>query len=205
MAFRYTDELIKQGFSYVEYRSRIINQLAGQDSAPESDRKLLKYTAKNEVRMSALDQSLTIMPQIHDALKNSKPVIWLVLTEGWCGDAASSVPVIARIAALYPDKIELRFLFRDENPELMDAHLTNGGKSIPKLIMLDESLSFLNSWGPRPELLQSQMESWKTEYEHDFKGLIQRVNSWYDEDESISIQMEIAALMADHVSGPQSV
>jgi len=67
---------------------------------------LLKYTAKNEARMSALDQRLSIIPQVHQAIKNAKPVIWLVLTEGWCGDAASSVPVIARIAALYPEKIE---------------------------------------------------------------------------------------------------
>lgn len=205
MAFKYTQDLIKQGSSYADYRNMILNQLAEQDSASESARKLLKYTAKNEVRMSALDQRLTIIPQVHQAIKNAKPVIWLVLTEGWCGDAASSVPVIARIAALYPEKIELRFLLRDENPDLMDAHLTNGGKSIPKLIMLDESLSFLNSWGPRPQELQNHMESWKTEYEHDFKGLIEKVNAWYDEDQSVAIQVELAAMLVNRTASQQTV
>lgn len=198
MAFRYTHNLIDEGFTYAEYRAKILNQLAGQDTAQESARKLLKYTSKNEARMSVLDQSLTLIPELSHTFKDSKPLIWLVLTEGWCGDAASSVPVIAKIAAQFPDKIKLRFFFRDENPELMDEHLTNGGKSIPKLIMLDEALTFLTSWGPRPQALQNQMSSWQAEYENDFTALIRRVNAWYDDDKSVSIQQEIQNMVVDH-------
>jgi len=205
MAFKYTNDLINQGFTYAAYRNKISNQLAEQDSAQESVRKLLKYTSKNEARMTSLDQSLTLIPEVLETLRNSKPVTWLVLTEGWCGDAASSVPVIAAIAAQFPDKIKLRFFFRDENPELMDVHLTNGGRSIPKLIMLDESLHFITSWGPRPQVLQDQMDVWKAEYENDFTALIRRVNAWYDEDKSVSIQSEICNMMADQATGLQSV
>jgi len=205
MAFKYTNDLINQGFTYAAYRNKISNQLAEQDSAQESARKLLKYTSKNEARMTSLDQSLTLIPEVLETLKDSKPVTWLVLTEGWCGDAASSVPVIAAIAAQFPDKIKLRFFFRDESPELMDAHLTNGGRSIPKLIMLDESLNFLTSWGPRPQTLQDQMGVWKDEYENDFTALIRRVNSWYDDDQGISIQREIRTMIVDQKTRQQSV
>lgn len=155
--------------------------------------------------MSMLDQSLELLPEVLEAVKASEPVFWLVLTEGWCGDAASSVPVIAKIAAQFPDKIMLRFFFRDENPELMDAHLTNGGKSIPKLIMLDASLNFLASWGPRPETLQAQMSLWKTEYENDFVALIRRVNAWYDEDMGVSVQRELRDMMAHNTTTPHNV
>ncbi|WP_407427719.1 thioredoxin family protein [Arcticibacter sp.] len=205
MAFKYTHDLINQGLTYAAYRKKIVNQLAEQDSAQESVRKLLKYTAKNEGRMTAIDQSLRLIPDVLNILKDAKPVTWLVLTEGWCGDAASSIPVIAAIAAQFPDKIDLRLVFRDENPELMNAHLTNGGKSIPKLVVLDESLNFLTSWGPRPQALQDQMEVWKAEYENDFTALIRKVNSWYDEDGGVSIQKEICKMMADQSMGLQSV
>jgi len=205
MEFKYTHDLINQGFTYAAYRKKISNQLAEQDSAEESVRKLLKYTSKNEVRMTSIDESLTLIPEVIETLKTSKPVTWLVLTEGWCGDAASSVPVIAAIAAQFPEKITLRFLFRDENPELMDAHLTNGGRSIPKLIMLDESLHFTGSWGPRPQILQDRMDVWKVEYGNDFATLISRVNAWYDEDKSVSIQQEIRNMMIEQAPTGHSV
>lgn len=205
MGFKYTHSLIDQGFTYAAYRKKIADQLAEQDSAQESVRKLLKYTDKNEVRMASIDKSLNLIPEVQHTFGNAKPVTWLVLTEGWCGDAASSVPIIAAIAAQFPEKINLRFYFRDENPELMDAHLTNGGKSIPKLIVLDESLRVLASWGPRPQVLQDQMNIWKAEYENDFSGLIRRVNAWYDEDRGVSIQKEIANMMDDLSTGQQPV
>jgi hypothetical protein len=53
-----------------------------------------------------------------------------VLSEDWCGDAVNSVPYLARLAELAPN-LDLRVLARDENPDLMDAHLTRGSRSIP--------------------------------------------------------------------------
>ena len=60
----------------------------------------------------------------------------LVLAEGWCGDAAQILPVINKIAE-YSSLIDLKVVCRDENPELMDQFLTNGSKSIPKVIIID--------------------------------------------------------------------
>jgi hypothetical protein len=81
------------------------------------------------------------------------PLHLLVISEDWCGDAVNSVPVFARLADLTPG-IDLRVLARDEHPALMDAHLTNGARSIPIVIGLDAHHAPLGVWGPRPRELQ---------------------------------------------------
>jgi hypothetical protein len=77
----------------------------------------------------------------------------MVIAADWCGDAANTVPVLARLADLIPG-MELRILPRDDHPEVMNAYLTNGTRSIPIAIALDESMGILGHWGPRPTALQ---------------------------------------------------
>jgi hypothetical protein len=51
---------------------------------------------------------------------------------------------------------DLRVLTRDDNPDLMDAHLTNGrSRSIPVVIVYDERLREIGWWGPRPGEIQA--------------------------------------------------
>jgi hypothetical protein len=78
----------------------------------------------------------------------------LVIAEDWCGDASNTVPIIARLAELAPG-LELRIIERDANPEVMDQYLTNGSRSIPIVIALDESFNEVGHWGPRPTELQT--------------------------------------------------
>jgi hypothetical protein len=80
----------------------------------------------------------------------------LVLSEDWCGDASNTVPVLARLAEEAP-QLELRILKRDENLDLMDLYLTNGSRSIPLAIVLDESGTPVGRWGPRPVELQEMV------------------------------------------------
>jgi hypothetical protein len=77
----------------------------------------------------------------------------LVLSEDWCGDAFNTVPFIGRLAELAPN-LDLRVLARDANPDIMDAHLTNGSRSIPVAIVLDADFREHGWWGPRPRELQ---------------------------------------------------
>ena len=82
------------------------------------------------------------------------PLRLLALAEDWCGDALNGLPVIARLAEEVPG-MELRVLSRDENPDLMDAHLTDGtSRSIPVVMVLDEKYEEIGWWGPRPGELQ---------------------------------------------------
>lgn len=77
----------------------------------------------------------------------------LVISEDWCGDASNLVPVIARLAEASP-RVDLRIVKRDENPDLMDAYLTDGSRSIPIVVVLDQDFRPVGRWGPRPAELQ---------------------------------------------------
>lgn len=84
------------------------------------------------------------------------PGAWrlLALSEDWCGDAVNILPVVARLAEALPN-VELRVLARDENLDMMDAHLTGGrSRSIPVGILYDEDFRERGWWGPRPSRLQ---------------------------------------------------
>jgi hypothetical protein len=77
----------------------------------------------------------------------------LALSEDWCGDAVNTLPVVARLAAEVG--WDLRVLSRDANPDLMDAHLTNGrSRSIPVVIVYDALFREVGWWGPRPGEIQ---------------------------------------------------
>jgi len=77
----------------------------------------------------------------------------LVLSEDWCGDAVNTLPVVAKLADLAKN-VDLRVLARDENLDIMEAHLTDRSRSIPCVIALDESFRERGWWGPRPTQLQ---------------------------------------------------
>lgn len=77
----------------------------------------------------------------------------LALAEDWCGDASNTLPVLARLAEQAPG-IELRLIRRDEHPEVMDRYLTDGSRSIPIVIALDDEFREIGHWGPRPSELQ---------------------------------------------------
>jgi hypothetical protein len=114
----------------------------------------------------------------------------LVLAEDWCGDASNTVPVLARLADAVPG-LELRVLRRDEHPAVMDRYLTNGSRSIPIVIALDEEFAELGHWGPRPTELQSWVMANrqimpKTE-------LYPQVRRWYARDHGESTLREVLA------------
>ena len=78
----------------------------------------------------------------------------VALSEDWCGDAVNTLPVIARLA----DEAgwDMRVMSRDDNLDLMDAHLTNGrARSIPVVIVYDEHFNEIGWWGPRPGEIQA--------------------------------------------------
>ncbi len=87
------------------------------------------------------------------------PVKILVITEPWCGDSTAILPVLQKLFAGKP--VEFRIALRDENPELMNRFLTNGGKAIPVIIILDEKGEMLMRFGPRPQKVQAIFEQYR--------------------------------------------
>ncbi|HEV9037530.1 MAG TPA: thioredoxin family protein [Puia sp.] len=187
---------IEKSLTYSAYE-RLIADLLGQGrtTGPDQSEAFIHYTLLNQQRMHRLDKTTPLLPSVETAIKSiTVGQTWLVLTEAWCGDAAQSIPVMNAMAILNP-VISLRLVLRDDNPDLMDRHLTNGvARSIPKLIGLDTAtMEELFTWGPRPAALQERFYKMKAdgvEY-HQAKEELQR---WYNKDRTISIQEELAAL-----------
>jgi len=117
----------------------------------------------------------------------------LVIAEDWCGDASSTIPILARFADAAPG-VELRILRRDEHPELMDRYLTNGSRSIPIVIVLDESYHELGHWGPRPGVLQA----WVMENRPlvPKAELYPQFRRWYAQDRGETTLREVLAVAA---------
>jgi Thioredoxin len=112
----------------------------------------------------------------------------LVLAEDWCGDASSTVPVLARLAAEVPG-LELRIIRREQHPEVMNRYLTNGSRSIPIVIALDRDFQELGHWGPRPRVLQAWvMENRPTIPKAD---LYPQVRQWYARDRGETTLREV--------------
>lgn len=118
----------------------------------------------------------------------SPPRRLLVLAEDWCNDGFSSIPVLARWAAL-SGALELRILRRDEHPEVMDRYLTDGTRSIPVVIILDEEFRELGHWGPRPRALQEWVLANRASIPKD--ELRPQIRRWYARDRGESMLREV--------------
>lgn len=103
----------------------------------------------------------------------------LVIAEDWCGDASNTIPILARWAEA-TEGVDLRIVKRDENPELMDRYLTNGSRSIPIVIVLDEDYQEVGHWGPRPTELQAWVMANKDLIPKE--ELYPQVRRWYARD-----------------------
>jgi hypothetical protein len=121
------------------------------------------------------------------------PQLWMVLTEPWCGDSAQNLPYIAKIAACNAS-IDLRMLLRDQNPDIMDAYLTNGTRSIPKLVAFDWQGRELFQWGPRPqpavELFRQLQESGAPR-----EDVMHKLHLWYARNRGRALEEEFIALL----------
>lgn len=120
----------------------------------------------------------------------------LVIAEDWCGDASNTVPVLARFAEAAPN-VEMRVVERDENPDLMDRYLTNGGRAIPVAIVLDADLEPRGWWGPRPEDLQTFVISEKEKGEMETSEIYREARRWYARDEGRTTLRELIAVLED--------
>ena len=116
----------------------------------------------------------------------------LVIVEDWCGDAVNTVPQLARLVEHVPH-VELRVIGRDANPELMDAYVTGGKRSMPKVILLDEGFVEKGRWGPRPRQLQQWVELEGMQLARDER--YRHVRRWYARDRGTTTIEEILTII----------
>lgn len=194
-----TTDVIEEALTYEEYRKMIDKLLEkGKTTGDNHSDAMIHYTKMNVQRMKRLDKQTELNTSLKEKLQQSdKQWIWLVITEAWCGDAAQNIPPIVKMAD-QSSNIEVRFILRDKHLDIMDEYLTNGGRSIPKLICLDaETLQEIGTWGPRPEKAQKKAMKWKNDDSISKEEWAKKLQKWYAKDKTKALQSEFEKLIAE--------
>ncbi|MGB0890942.1 MAG: thioredoxin family protein [Flavobacteriaceae bacterium] len=186
---------LENSYNYQEFKDLTSSLIAeGKSTGHEQSEALTNYSLLNDKRMKRLDKTIKISEETIAEIKQIKePQTWLVITESWCGDAAQNIPVIHKIAKTNP-LINFKLVLRDDNEDLMNQFLTNGGKAIPKLIALDNQKNVINTWGPRPTIATKMVVDYKAKngsLDADFKKELQ---VWYNKDKGLSVQDDFVKL-----------
>ena len=184
----------------------------GMTTGPIQNEALLNYTKLNIARMKRLDKKTIIQPNNEAKITQIQdPITWLVLSESWCGDAAQILPVLAKLAELN-DLIDFKIILRDEHLDIMDAFLTNGARSIPKVIILKNNgkdSEVIGSWGPRPGILQQLVMDTKAQLADEKDAAVKKqvwtevkteIQRWYAKDKTQAIQDEIVDALLEHLN-----
>lgn len=167
----------------------------GRTSGPDQSDFLVFFTKLNYQRMLRWTRTAVLFPETTAAAQRAQPQHWFIITEAWCGDSAQNLPLLAKIA--HAGNIPLQIILRDEHPELIDAYLTNGSRSIPKLISFDPiSGNELFTWGPRPGGAEALFQDWKiAPAGRDFETFEKELHTWYAKNKGAETQRELRVLL----------
>ncbi|MFE3867327.1 thioredoxin family protein [Flavobacterium sp. LS2P90] len=183
--------------SYPQYRKLVSDLLVeGKSTGNEQSENLTLYSTLNETRMNRLEKTMKIPNENSLKLKSLKgEYIWLVISEGWCGDAAQILPIIHKMAE-ESGKIELKIVLRDENEDLMNLFLTKKAKAIPIVVIIEKATGdLLGSWGPRPKDAADLITNYKKEFGTIDETAKTDLQLWYLHNKGLSTQQELINLM----------
>ncbi len=189
------DSYILKGMTYPVYVDLLKDLLTeGKTTGVNQDPHLFEYAKLNIQRMERIFKTVVVSEELANAVKaiNQKQT-WLCITEGWCGDAAQSVALFERLAELN-DNITFKLVLRDENIELIDRYLTNGGRAIPMVIALQDGKEVWK-WGPRPASLQKVVDTFKENPTVTLEDLKTQLHTWYAKNKTVDQQNELLTLI----------
>lgn len=195
MTNRLDPAMFKRTFCYEEYLelvAELVNK--GLTSGTDQSEKHTHFTKLNFQRLKRLFRTLQLKEDIIEVAKKvQSEMLWVVIVESWCGDVPQNLPFMEAISGLN-DKIRLQIILRDENPEIMDQFLTNGTRSIPKLICFDlHTYRVAGTWGPRPagavELVKTMIKD--PEISKEMRG--EAVQRWYLQNKGEQLQSELCS------------
>lgn len=164
----------------------------GKTSGADQSDSMAHYTKLNWSRLKRLDKTSALTDPLKvelDAI--TRPTTFLVITETWCGDAVQTLPYVNKMSEYNPN-IDLKVMWRDKEPFLINSFLTNGGKSIPKVIGMEADGKYLFDWGPRPAPAQEMVLNWRDQAEPKppYREFSETVQRWYLQDKGATFQEE---------------
>ena len=190
------EKSLENSYTYQEFRNLVSHLLTEDKSTGHTQSEAITgFSLLNDRRMKRLDKTIKVSDEtIAEMNTINEPQTWLVIAEGWCGDAAQNLPVINKIAET-SNLINFKLVLRDDNEDLMNLFLTNGGKAIPKLIALDKDNNVINTWGPRPTVATQMVADYKAEHGVIDAKFKQDLQVWYNKDKGLSIQDDFVKLV----------
>lgn len=188
---------LNRSISYQDYKTLVELMVKTESTTGDSKTvELADYTKLNDRRMKRWDKTVKVSDIIATKIKQwDQPMTWLVLTESWCGDAAHIIPVLNKIAELN-ENVKLKLVLRDENNSLMNDFLTNGNRSIPKVIMIDEASSdVVATYGPRPSEATKMVEDYKQKHGKLTAEFKEELQYWYNKNKGQNILEDVTSLL----------
>ncbi|APD05784.1 hypothetical protein UJ101_00232 [Flavobacteriaceae bacterium UJ101] len=178
--------------TFIQLTNKLLEQ--NQTTNQLNDESLLDHTKLNITRINRLLKTISIPSEIIAKIEPyQNSYTFLVLTEGWCGDASQVLPVLRNLELASPF-ISLKIILRDENLELMDQFQTNGTRSIPKVIIIKDN-QIIGDWGPRPKELMDLTATFKKDDQYTKTEFMKDVQKWFNKDKGETILKEIIALL----------
>ena len=193
MKFHYT---LNNAYSWNEFYA-FLEQLVNSNSTTGEQTEANKhFTLLNQARMKRLFKTVHLKSDLQNTLEHIKTKQrWYLLTESWCGDGAQTIPAIVKMVEA-ADNLSLTVLQRDQNLHIMDDFLTNGARSIPKLIAVNDQNDVLFTWGGRSkaaqEIFESMMANPQGRSSAEIKTALQK---WYNQDKMESVQNDFIELL----------
>ncbi len=178
-----------------EYKAQFDDILEGRNTeAPYDSEQYRNYVKMNQARMKRWDRKGKLLPELEKTVANiDEKMSWLLITEPWCGDAAHSNPFITKLASLNHN-ISLEIQNRDAPDSEIDNYLTNGGKSIPMLVVRDSEGNDIFNWGPRPSDAQ---EMYLELRKNNSPDIMNDMQGWYNKNKGAHLQQELLDLFKE--------
>lgn len=192
-----TSEKINNPYTYEDYKDLVLTLAENSKSTGEENEERIAATKINVQRIKRIDKQCELTPDLLNTIDKFKSnCLWILISESWCGDGAQCIPVISKIAQQSPN-VELKLILRDENPQFMDAYLTNGSRSVPKLICIDKNNNQeIGTWGPRPLEIQKMVLDYKKNNPNStHEEFVTNLHLWYAKDKTKSIQNEFIDIL----------
>ena len=155
---------------------------------------------------AAYDRTAVTPPQRDLLAGFEREMHLLCLAGAWCGDCVREGAILQRITEAAP-RVQLRFLDRDENPEIAKALAINDGLRIPVVVFLSEDFAECGRYGERTLATYRKMarerlgvqpivgEAPTTPEEH-YAAVVQ---DWMDEIERVQLLLRLSPrLRAKH-------
>ena len=188
-------ELYDKSMSYEEYEElfeRLFNEK--RTTGKEQKESLINYVQLNWQRNKRVKKkyipSEDLIQRINSTQKKSTI---FVITEPWCGDSVFSLTPLGNIKETGAD-IDVRVILRDQEEDVINNYLTNGSKSIPKMLVFKNEKE-VATWGPRPKALLDFVQEYKSKEGFSKEELSKEIQLWYNKDKGEQVFSELEEMI----------